>query len=297
MPKVCVVGSANLDLNAAVERFPAPGETLHGRSFSTGFGGKGANQAVMAARRGAEVRFIARVGTDPFGRDMLEHFRSEGIDTRHVRLTEGVSTGAAVITIDAQGRNTIVVVPGANGMLTAADIEAARDAIESAGALVCQMEVPWEANAAAIRIANAAGVPVLFNPSPAPERLPDSTFADVAVLCLNETEASILTGVPAEESEACAKDLLGRGVPAVVLTLGERGCLLGTKSLMKLIPAPRVPVVDTTGAGDAFLGSLAFDLAAGLELEAAAVQACRVAALSVQRPGTQASYPRKWELG
>lgn len=117
------------------------------------------------------------------------------------------------------------------------------------------------------------------------------------MLCLNETEASILTGVPAEESKSCAKDLLGRGVPAVVLTLGERGCLLGTKNLMKLIPAPRVPVVDTTGAGDAFLGSLAFDLAAGLELEAAAVQACRVAALSVQRPGTQASYPRKWELG
>jgi ribokinase len=296
-PRVCVVGSANLDLNSTVERFPDPGETLHGRSFTTGFGGKGANQAVMAARRGAEVRFISRVGNDPFGRDMLDHFRNEGIDVRHVTVSEGISTGVAVITIDARGRNTIVVVPGANGLLTASDVEAAREVIATADVLVCQMEVPWDANAAAIRIANAAGVPVLFNPSPAPERLPDSVYPQLAVLCLNEIEASILAGVPSDQDERAASILLQRGVKSVVLTRGERGCRVLASGMSKWIPAPNVSVVDTTGAGDAFLGSLAFDLASGSDLESAATQACRVAAISVQRAGTQASFPRAAELG
>jgi ribokinase len=290
-PRVCIVGSANMDLNAYVDRFPRPGETLPGRSFTTGFGGKGANQAVMAARRGADVRFIARVGDDPFGRDMLAHFAAEGIDTRFVLTTPGTATGAALITIDAAGRNTIVVVPGSNGALTAADIEAARGAIETADDLVCQMEVPLEANLAAIRIANAAKVPVIFNPAPAPPALPDSLYASLAVLCLNETEAATLGGTESDPL-AAARGFLDRGAKRIVLTLGERGCVVVTADGARTIPAPRVNAVDTTGAGDAFVGSLAVDLAAGLDLHRAADRACRVAALTVQHPGTQASYPR-----
>ena len=193
---ICVVGSVNLDLNTYTDRLPAPGETVHARNFTTGYGGKGANQAVMAARLGAAVTFVARVGRDSFGRDALEHFRAEGIDTRHVTPTDGVSTGTAVITVDAAGRNTIVVAPGANGLLSAADIEAARSAIESAHVLVCQQEVPAEANLAAMRIASRAGVAVVFNPAPAGSDTPDEAYRLSTVICPNEHEAAVLTGHP-----------------------------------------------------------------------------------------------------
>ena len=196
LPSICVVGSANLDLNTYADRLPSPGETIHARRFTTGYGGKGANQAVMAARLGGAVTFVARVGNDLFGRDMLEHFRTEAIDTSHVRPTEGISTGTAVITVDAAGRNTIVVTPGANGMLTAADVEAARPAIEAARVLVLQQEVPHEANLAAMRIAAAARVPVVYNPAPAGDGMPAEAYRLATVLCPNEHEAAILTGKP-----------------------------------------------------------------------------------------------------
>ena len=289
-PKVCVVGSSNLDMNAHVPRFPQPGETLHGSGFATGYGGKGANQAVMAARLGAEVRFIARVGDDVFGRDMQDNFRREGIDTTHIRSTAGVSSGVAVITVDDAGQNTLIVIPGANGSLTPADVEAARDSIASADVLLCQMEVPLEANLAAIRIAVESRVPVIFNPAPAPPSLPDEIYRSTHVLCLNETEAALLSGTSNEE--ASARVFLERGAANVIVTLGSRGCLLVSKSGSEWIPAPAVKVVDKTGAGDAFVGSLAFELASGTELKSAADRACRNAALTVQKHGTQASYPQ-----
>lgn len=288
-PRVCVVGSSNVDLNAYVERFPQPGETLHGERFTTGFGGKGANQAVMAARLGAEVTFITRVGSDAFGRDLLEHYRREGLDTSHALPVERVATGTAIILIDAAGRNQIVVIPGANGRLTAADIEQARTAIESARILVCQMEVPLEANLAAMRIANRAGVPVLFNPAPAPPTLPDEVYRLSSVFCPNETEEAILTGE--RDPESAAKRLLERGAKRVIVTLGERGCLLASADGLHIVPAPRVNAVDTTGAGDAFLGSLAVDLAQGVDWDLATSRACRAAAWTVQHRGTQASFP------
>jgi ribokinase len=292
---ICVVGSANLDLNTYVDRLPAPGETIHGRRFTTGYGGKGANQAVMAARLGGPVALVGRVGTDLFGRDTLDHFRAEGIDTRFTTPTESVSTGTAVITVDAAGRNTIVVAPGANGLLTAADVEAARRAIEGARVLVCQQEVPAAANLAALRIAETAGVSVVYNPAPAGDGMPVEAYPLATILCPNESEAAALTGLPVgtrDEVEAAARALMNRGARSVVVTLGERGCLVVTPEDVRLLPAPKVTAVDTTGAGDAFIGSLAHFLARGADLMTAAQRATHIASISVQFPGTQTSFPR-----
>lgn len=288
-PAVCVVGSANLDLSAYTDRLPAAGETVRATRFATGFGGKGANQAVTAARLGAAVALVARVGDDSFGRDTLAHFRAEGIDTGHVTPTPGAPTGTALITVDAAGRNTIVVSAGANGLLTAGDVEAARGAIEAARVLVCQQEVPAAANLTAMRLARAAGVPVVFNPAPASE-VPAEAYALAAVLCPNEHEAAALTGT--DDPEAAARELIRRGARSVVVTLGERGCLVVIDGGATAVPAPRVEVVDTTGAGDAFVGSLAVFLARGADLIEAARSANRIAALSVQQPGAQSSFPR-----
>lgn len=299
VPRICVVGSVNLDLTAYTERLPVPGETVPGRRFATGHGGKGANQAVMAARLGGAVTLVARVGRDPFGRDMIDHFRGERIDTHHVTPTDGVSTGTAVITVDAAGRNTIVVTPGANGLLTAADVEAAHAAIEGAGTLVCQQEVPAEANLAAMRIAAAAGVPVVFNPAPVGDGVPAEVHLLTTVFCPNEHEAAALVGRPvgtADEAAVAARELMSRGARAVVVTLGERGCVVATAEGVTAVPAPVVKAVDSTGAGDAFIGSLAFFLARGDRLTAAAWRANQIAAASVQAPGAQASYPRADEL-
>jgi ribokinase len=299
LPAVCVVGSVNLDLNTYADRLPAPGETVHARGFTTGHGGKGANQAVMAARLGASVALVARVGRDLFGRDAVEHLRAEGIDTRHVAPTDGVSTGTAVVTVDAAGRNTIVVAPGANGLLTAADVEAARPAIESARVLVCQQEVPAGANLAAMRIAAKAGVTVVFNPAPAGADTPAEAYRLATVVCPNEHEAAVLTGRSVrtpEEAESAARELLSRGARSVVVTLGARGCLVAAPAGVAAVPAPVVEAVDTTGAGDAFIGSLAYHLARGDDLLAAARRATRIAALSVRSPGTQTSFPRAADL-
>ncbi|HXD88541.1 MAG TPA: ribokinase [Urbifossiella sp.] len=298
-PRVCVVGSSNLDMNAYVERLPLAGETRTGQRFTTGYGGKGANQAVMAARLGAEVRFIGRVGDDIFGRDMLANFQNEGIDTTHVLVTESTSSGVAIITVDTVGRNSIVVIPGANGHLTAADVGAARAAIETAQVLVCQMEVPLEANLAALRIAVEAGIPVIFNPAPAPTTLPQEVYRSSTVLCVNETEAARLAGREVqsiEDAEIVTHLFQERGAKNVIVTFGSSGCLLATANGTVHIPAPQVLAVDTTGAGDAFLGSLAVDLAGGLDLAAAADRACRIAAITVQSAGAQTSFPRRTDL-
>jgi ribokinase len=298
-PRICVVGSANLDLTTYADRLPAPGETVTARRFTTGHGGKGANQAVAAARLGGEVALVARVGRDLFGRDMLEHFRPEGIDARYVTATDGVSTGTAAITVDAEGRNTIAVTPGANGLLSAADVEAAREAIASSRVLVCQQEVPADANLAAMRLAAAAGVPVVFNPAPATDGMPAEAYRLVSVLCPNEHEAAALTGLPVrtpEAAEAAAIELMARGAARVVVTLGERGCLVAAPEWVRLIAAPAVKAVDTTGAGDCFIGALAFFLARGTDLADAARRANHVAAVSVQSPGTQTSFPRGADL-
>lgn len=288
-----------MDLIAYAPRLPAPGETLMGTRFQTGYGGKGANQAVAAARLGAAVAMVARVGGDVFGADMLANFAAQGIDVAHVLRTEGVSSGVAPIAVDDAGRNAIIVVAGANALLTPADVDAAAPAIRRARVLLCQLEVPLETSLRALTLAREAGVLTILNPAPAPEALPDAMLRVSDLVCPNESEASAISGIPvtdAASAEAAGRVLVGRGARAAIVTLGAAGCLYVSASETWRAPAPVVTAVDTTGAGDCFLGSLAFFLARAAGLRDAAIRAAAVAALSVQRPGTQTSYPYAADL-
>src|SRR5207244_1742426 len=222
--RVVVVGAANIDLISYVPRLPRVGETLHGTSFHMGYGGKGANQAVMAAKLGAEVRMICKLGRDVFGEGTLENFRRHGVDTTDVTFTDEAFSGVAPIAVDPDGRNSIIIVTGANDLLSEADLERARPAIAASGVLVCQLEIPVETTLAALRIARDEGVRTIFNPAPAREELPEELYRLSDVLCPNEPETELLTGMP--PGEAAARELLSRGAGSVVLTLGERGCLV-----------------------------------------------------------------------
>ena len=298
-PHVCVIGAALIDLITYVPRLPMLGETLHGREFRTGFGGKGANQAVMAARLGANVTMVTRVGNDSFGTGMIENFRAHGIDTTHVGVDLEASSGVAPIAVAPDGANAIVIVTAANENLTAEDVERACGAIEEADVVVCQLELPHEASAAALRIAREAATTTILNPAPASLDLPRSVYALVDVLCPNEPEAELLLGRPirvGRELEA-ARELRALGSGSVVLTLGERGCAIAAERIEQHLRAPVVSAVDTTGAGDAFVGTLAYGLACGEDLATAAQRANRAAALSVTRPGTQTSFPSSDEVG
>lgn len=288
-----------MDLIAYAPRLPAPGETLMGTRFQTGYGGKGANQAVAAARLGAAVAMVARVGGDVFGADMLANFAAQGIDVARVLRTEGVSSGVAPIAVDDAGRNAIIVVAGANALLTPADVDAAAPAIRRARVLLCQLEVPLETSLRALTLAREAGVLTILNSAPAPEALPDAMLRVSDLVCPNESEASAISGIPvtdAASAEAAGRVLVGRGARAAIVTLGAAGCLYVSASETWRAPAPVVTAVDTTGAGDCFLGSLAFFLARAAGLRDAAIRAAAVAALSVQRPGTQTSYPYAADL-
>ncbi|MBW7883664.1 MAG: ribokinase [Caldilineaceae bacterium] len=298
-PAICVVGSVNLDMNSYVTRFPKAGETMHGHRFTTGYGGKGANQAVMAARLGGRVSMIARVGDDIFGQDMRQNLANEGIDIEHVYTSAGLSSGVAVITITDEGANTIIVIAGANGAVAPADVTAARHTIAGAAVLVCQMEVPMEANLAALRVAREAGVTTIFNSAPVSSAVPDEVYTLSDIFCPNETEAELLTGMPVrsvDDARAAAAAILSRGPRTALITLGARGALIAGRDGDVLVPAPEVKAVDTTGAGDAFVGSLAYFLAAGKPLHQAVERANAIAAVSVQAPGTQSSYPRRGDL-
>ncbi|QGN34145.1 ribokinase [Microlunatus sp. Gsoil 973] len=298
-PKVCVVGAANLDLISYVPRLPTLGETLHGSTFRTGFGGKGANQAVMAAKLGAEVTMITKVGCDDFGNGTLDNFRRWGIDVGHVSRTDRASTGVAPILVDPDGNNAIVIVTGANDLLDAQDIATARPAMREAGVVICQLEIPLEVTAEAVRVARAEGTRTILNPAPASRQLPEELLRSVDVLCPNQSESALLTGLPVdtvEEAKAAAAALLARGPGATVITLGADGCVVADAAGTTHLSGVTVAAKDTTGAGDAFVGALSCLLARGDELRDAATVANRIAALSVQRPGTQTSYPDRSEL-
>lgn len=298
-PSICVVGSINLDMNAYVERFARPGETLHGHRFTTGYGGKGANQAVMTARLGGVVSMVGRVGDDIFGQDMRRNLAGEGIRTDFVFESKGVSSGVAVITIEETGQNTIIVIAGANGLVTPADVEAAQTAITGAQVLLCQMEVPMAANLAALRLARAAGVTTIFNSAPVSSEIPEEVYQLTDIFCPNESEAELLTGITVhtlDDARLAAGVILERGAKAALVTLGARGALYVTDATDVHIPVTPVTAVDTTGAGDAFVGSLAYFLAEGRPIEEAIARANAIAAISVQTPGTQTSYPRRNQL-
>jgi ribokinase len=296
--RICVVGSANMDLIARVPRLPRLGETLIGHSFRASYGGKGANQAVMAARLGARVSMVARLGRDVFGEDMLRNYQSQGIDTRFVSFDAQASTGVAPILVDDRADNCIVVVPGANAALSPGDARAARSAIEGAHVLVCQLETPVETTLEAFGIAKAAGVTTILNPAPAAP-LPGALLELTDLLAPNETEAELLTGLPAgspAEAEQAARALSARGPRTVIVTLGERGLVCLHRGVAEHVPARRVEAVDPTGAGDAFIGALAVFLAEGLDLPAGVRRAGVAASLSVTRPGAQASFPDRAEV-
>lgn len=298
-PKICVIGASNLDLISYVPRLPKMGETLHGDRFQMGFGGKGANQAVMAAKLGGDVAMVTKLGDDIFGRDTLQNFERLGVDISHVHITDQAFSGVAPIAVDADGNNSIIIVTGANDLLTEEEIEAARPAIAAAAIVVCQLEIPLPITLAALRIAREEGVTAIFNPAPARPGLPDELYRLSDIFCPNETETELLTGMPVStlaEAEAAARTLLARGAGAVVLTLGERGALLVNEEGAIHVPTNKVTALDTTGAGDAFVGSLAYFLALGKPMTDAIARANRIAAVSVQGAGTQSSFPMAADL-
>lgn len=291
-PRIAVVGSANIDLTTFTDQFPRPGETIFGKDFHLGFGGKGANQAAAARLCGAEVSMIARVGNDLFGPATIRNFTAQGIDAGHVLITPDVSSGVAPIFVDSAGQNRILVVMGANGKLLPADVDAAADVLRAADCIVLQLEVPLETVYYTLRFARQHGIRSILNPAPG-QRLDLAEVANADYVIPNETEAEALGGMPVgnlHEARACAVHLLRSGLRRVIVTLGENGALLASDERVVHVPSHRVQPVDTTGAGDAFIGSFATFLAEGCE-EAEAVERANVyAALSTLGVGTQCSF-------
>ncbi|MDJ0462368.1 ribokinase [Streptomyces sp. H27-C3] len=291
-----VVGSANADLVIGVERRPAPGETVLGSDLAVHPGGKGANQAVAAARLGARTALLARVGDDAHGRLLLESQRAAGVDTGGV-LVGGAPTGVALITVDPSGDNSIVVSPGANARLTPEDVRAARDLLGAARVVSVQLEIPLETVAEVVRTL-PAGTRLVLNPSP-PAPLPAQVLAACDPLVVNEHEARFLLGETAgQDPEGWACGLLRLGPRSVVITLGAAGALVadGSADTCVRVPSPRVDAVDTTGAGDAFTAALGWRLSLGDDLTTAAGFAVRVGAAAVTAKGAQQSFPTAEEV-
>ncbi|HEY3232103.1 MAG TPA: ribokinase [Roseiflexaceae bacterium] len=294
-PAIVVIGSLNMDLVTRTARQPQRGETLIGESFALFVGGKGLNQAIAAARQGAAVRMVGRLGQDDFGRRLRQTLHTEGIDAWYITEDGASSTGIATIVVDAEGDNSIIVVPGANGRVGPEDVERAADAIAGADTLILQLEVPLDAVQRAAEIAHAAGVRVLLNPAPA-RSLPDELLRLVDVLTPNETETQILTGLSIADDEAAGRAagaLLARGVGATVLTLGSRGALLAEAEQRIRVPGYPVRPIDTTAAGDAFCGALAVQLARGYPLDAAIRYANAAGALATTVMGAEPAMPKQ----
>ena len=294
-PRLVVVGSSNTDMVIRSPRLPRPGESVVAGQFYMAAGGKGANQAVAAARAGADVAFVAKLGTDIFGDTAIAGFRREGIECRWIARDPGTPSGIALILVAEDGENLISVALGANMKLTAVEVERGVGAIARAGALVLQLEVPLPAVRKAVALARRSGVPVVFNPAPAPRRpLPKSLLGQIDYLVLNETELEVIAG---SGEFVAARGLLDAGVGHVILTRGKRGAaILDGTPRPKLIPGYKVKAVDAVGAGDAFVGTLAAFLAEGRPLDEALHLANAAAALSVTRKGAQPSMPRRREI-
>jgi ribokinase len=296
---VVVIGSLNMDLVVRVARMPAAGETLAGEGFETAPGGKGANQAVAAARLGAPVVMVGCVGRDAHGHELLQGLAADGIDASRIEARAGAPTGVAVIVVEADGQNRIVLAPGANACLDDAAIDArAGDAIARAAVVVMQLEVPPAAVLRAAQRARAAGVPVLLNAAPA-RPLPDALWAAIDVLVVNESEAALLSGLPVADAAsalAAAAALRARGPRVVVVTLGPLGVAWVDGPQAHALPAHVVEAVDTTAAGDTFIGALAVALREGRPLADAVMLGQAASALCVTRRGAQPSIPRRDEI-
>ncbi len=292
IPRIAVVGSANIDLVTFAERFPKPGETIFGQKFDLGFGGKGANQAVAAKLCGANVFMVARVGSDLFGPSTIENFKKMGIDATHVKQVEGVSSGVAPIFVEPNGQNRILVVKGANDELKPADIDAAADLLKAVDCIVLQFEIPIETVYHTIAFARKNKIRCMVNPAPAQPI--DFKFVEgLDYFVPNESEAETIAGMPVkdlDDAKKCAGKLLGYGIKRVIITLGANGSLLAGKEGMEHLPAFPVKSVDSTGAGDAFIGSFAVFLGEGLSERDAVRHANLYAGLSTTGIGTQKSF-------
>jgi ribokinase len=297
-PSVIVVGSSNTDMIIKVARLPRSGETVLGGEFASVAGGKGANQAVSAARAGGAVTFIARIGNDTFGQTALDCLRANGINTGHVARDRANPSGVALIFVADSGQNSIAVAPGANSRLSPADVRKAKGAFRDASVLLLQLETPLSTAQAAADLARAAGARVILNPAPA-QSLPARFLDGLYLLTPNETEAHLLTGVTVDSEETAAQasgKLLARGIQNVIITMGARGAFIASAGVRRFIPGYKVSAVDATGAGDVFNGSLAVAIGEGKSLLEAASFANAAAALSVIRPGAQASAPVRKEI-
>jgi ribokinase len=297
-PRILVVGSSNTDMIIRLERIPRPGETVLGGEFLTAAGGKGANQAVAAARAGAAVTFVARVGRDDLGDRALAGLRRDRIGVNRVVRDAAAPSGVALIFVGRDGANSIAVAAGANGRLTAGDVERAESAFASASVLLLQLEIPLVAVEAAVALAARAGVRVILNPAPA-QRLPRKLLRQVDILTPNETEAEGLTGIRVQDDASAGravKALRQQGVGVVILTLGARGACVATGDTSTIVRGFKVKPVDTVAAGDVFNGALAVALAEGQLLPDAVRFAHAAAAISVTRPGAQPSAPTRAEI-
>lgn len=291
-PRIAVIGSANIDLTTFTDRFPKPGETIFGDKFDLGFGGKGANQAVAARLCGAEVFMIARVGDDLFGPATIENFRRQGIDATHVKQVKGLSSGVAPIFVESNGQNRIFVVKGANDALKPADVDEAGDLLRSVDSIVLQFEIPLETVYYTVRFARQHHIRCIVNPAPA-QPVDLKALNDLDYFVPNESEAEAITGAPmksVEDAKRAAERLLSGGTRGVIVTLGANGSLLASADRMEHIPAFSVNSVDSTGAGDAFIGSFAVFLAEGVPEREAVRRANLYAALSTTGVGTQKSF-------
>lgn len=291
-PRIAVVGSANIDLTTFAEHFPKPGETIFGQKFDLGFGGKGANQAVAARLCGADVRMVSRVGDDLFGPPTIKNFEALGIDATHVRQVTGVSSGVAPIFVEPSGQNRIIVVKGANDELRPADVDASAEMLKNSDCIVLQFEIPLETVYYTIRFARRNGIRCILNPAPA-QAVDLNALADLDYFVPNEHEAEAISGAPVrtvDDAKRCAAKLLASGMKRVIITLGANGALLAASEGMEHVPAYGVASVDSSGAGDAFIGSFAAFLGEGLSELEAVRRANLYAALSTTGVGTQKSF-------
>lgn len=295
---IVVVGSSNTDMIIKVPHVPVPGETIIGGTFSTAAGGKGANQAVAAARAGGDVTFVARVGEDMFGQKAKDGFVKDNINVDHVLNDKDAPSGVALIFVGEDGENSIAVASGANANLSPSDVEAASDAISSADILIMQLETPLETVQKAAMIASENGVKVILNPAPACE-LSDDILSHVSILTPNESEAELLTGIKVESEKdagAAADALMAKGIETVVVTMGAKGAFVVTADSKESVSGFSVKAVDATAAGDVFNGTLAVGMAEGKPLKEAVRFANAAAALSVTKLGAQPSAPTRQEI-
>ena len=297
-PKIIVIGSSNTDMVVKVPHIPAPGETIMGTDFMTIPGGKGANQAVAAARAGADVTFIACVSDDSFGKQSVENYRKDGIDTSCIKIQSGTHSGIALINVADDGENSIAVAPGANSYLFPEDIHSFVDAFDGAKMVLAQLEIPLETVEAVAGVAHAKGIPFILNPAPG-AAISDSLLNKVTIITPNETEAAILTSrtdFSEKDIPEMASEIFEKSGTTVLITLGSKGVYLKTFDFEGMISGYKVKALDTTAAGDVFNGALASALAGGMDVNEAVDFAQRAAAISVTRMGAQPSAPKLDEI-